>query len=441
MASSALVAAASLTGHAMLLVALALAAPAFAAILWRPQLGVLAVIALVPFDGLLGILPHPVIVQGWKEALTAFTLAATFVCPSEARGSPRRELPSWTLPLALLVAVGVTSAVVIGNLQAFYGLKIYFFFTLIAIICWRCPLDARERDRLVSILMLTGVVVAAWGIVQQFIGPARLHAMGYEYNTTIRTTGPFLRAFSTFSEPFGFGYFVMIVILVCLPVALADRSRRRNQLFLLALPVLGFGLVSTFVRGAWLGLAVGVAFLGRHHNRTLLLTLPLALVALLFLPADISRSALSTSSSAERAQGWREQAVEIVRHPLGNGIGTTGATAEKINDLEGKDASVFQPDNYYFLVTYELGPLGLWTQILFLAAAFGVARRASRDLTGPDRAFAAGTTAFVVAAATSSLVASFFQIFPSDVFFWTCLTVVAAVAVETRADATAPAAA
>jgi hypothetical protein len=398
--------------------------PAVALVVRRPQLGVLALIALVPYHGLLTIVPHPTIVQAWKEALTVLTLGATFVAPA-ARAKGRRPLPSWTIAVAGLLAIALCSAVYVGGLTGIYGLKIYFFYVLVAIAVWRCPLNAIERDRLVTILMVNGVITAVYGIAQQVLGGARLNQLGYPYNTTIRFTGSFLRSFSTFDQPFSFGFFLMVVLLVCIPVVLQDPLRRRNQLFLLLMPIVGIGLLTSIVRGAWLGFAVGLAYLGIHRYRVLLLAIPLGLTALLFLPPDFAQSALSGTSSQQRATGWAENIHVITSHPLGAGIGTTGAIAEKVQLLTNKTVDYYQPDNYYFLVAYELGMLGLWWHFLLLGSAFGSARAASTKLKGPDSAFAAGTAAVVVAAVAASVMATLFQIPPFDVLWWVLLAVVA----------------
>src|SRR5690349_6517860 len=107
--------------------------PAAAVVLRRPQVGVLALVALVPFHGLLTVIPHPVIVQGWKEALTVFTLVATFVAPEAARAKPRAPLPQWVIALTGLLVVGALSAFYVGGLNGLYGLKVYFFFVLVAV--------------------------------------------------------------------------------------------------------------------------------------------------------------------------------------------------------------------------------------------------------------------------------------------------------------------
>lgn len=407
----------------LLLVALQLLALGALAVLGRPQRGVLALALLVPFDGLLLLVPHPPLVEGWKEGLLLVTAAAALLAPA---GPPGRRLPPWAAALAGLVLVGALSALAVGGTQALLGMKINFFWVLLVPVLWRCPLTSRDRDRLVTGLMATGTLAAAVGVLQQVVGQEALAAIGYEYNTTIRTAGGLLRSFSTFNQPFPFGLYVMVVLLVGVPVALAEPRRLRNRLFLLVTPLLVVGMLSSIVRAAIAGLVVGGVWLWLHRYRRLAHVVPLVLAAALFVPAAVYGPLLSSTSLGQRSTGWAATADEVLSAPLGNGIGASGSAAEKTALVSGSEASTYQPDNYYFKTAYELGPLGLWLLVLVLVSAFAHARSLSAALARAsprDAALAAGTAAGVLAAAVASLVATYFEIFPLDLLFWLFLGV------------------
>lgn len=411
-------------GLGLLLLFLVLAVPAALAIADRPQRGVLALAGLAPFDGVLEILPLPALADYWTEALAVVVLAGTFVAPASARGRPDRPLPTWRIGVYGFVGIAVLSALTVAPVQAAVGLKISFFYIVALVAVWRCPLDERERDRFVSILMAVGLLAALIGLGQQLVGPAALAALGYEYNSTIRFAGSFMRSFSTFVQPFGFGFFLMVVLLIGIPVALDDVRRLRHRFFLALLPVYGLALLSTIVRGAWLGVLLGGVYLGAHRYRILLLGLPLALLVLVAVPPEAVGTALSSSSSVERAEGWQANVERVGDHPLGEGIGSTGSAALSVVRLGG-DANTYQTDNYYFKVVLELGILGLWAFLLALAGIFGQQRRASKLLRGPDAALAAGAGAATIAAAGACFVASYFDIFPMDFLFWVLAGIVA----------------
>jgi hypothetical protein len=420
----------------LLVLGVALAVPIFLAFVHRPQRGVILLVALVPFDGLRLIVRLPSFVSGWKEALVIATLVATFFAPSEARArGDRKRLPAWAPAVIGLLVLGLASAVAVGGQQALIGFRIDYFYLLLAVAVWRCPLSEKEKDRLVTVVMTTGVLTALVGLAQQVIGPERLNALGYQYNSVIETAGGHLRSFSTFVSNFEFAYFLMVVLLLGLACALSDTGRLRNKAFLACTPVLAAALLFTFTRGAWLGLALGGLYMGLRRHRILLLAVPVVLLVFAYLPGSLTSTSFSATSLGERSTGWEQNFEHVLANPLGAGIGATGAAAAKVAQAEAAgnfvDSSVpgtpyYQPDNYYYTAVYELGVLGLWLWVLLLASTFSSAARFARSRSGPESAFAMGVAACLLAAMVVCLVATYFEIFPMDMFFWLLITVVAA---------------
>ncbi len=405
--------------------------------------------ALVPFDGLLAIVPHAHSLRGWKEALVLVVLAGTFVGPARNRAEPGRRLPGWAPAVAGLMLIGLVSSATVSPTQAMAGFRIDFFYVLLAWSIWRCPPSSVERDRLISILLVTGIITAFVGVAEEAIGAARLNAIGFPYNTTIRFAGGHLRAFSSFTYQSPFAYFLMLVLLVVGATCLVEPRRLRSTIFFVSSPLLLLALFFTFERGAWLGLGAGALYLGIRRHRILLIGLPFAGLGLLFLPAKLASTALSSSSLAERSSGWQANLAQVLSHPLGSGIGASGAAASLVAKLQaagatGASAAVYQPDNYYFKTIYELGIPGLWMLVLFLLSAIAESNR----MANPNRAdtfagalagaLAGGVTAFLLAAAVASTVATFFEIFPMDVFTWMLLSIVATTTVPGERPSESP---
>jgi hypothetical protein len=406
----------------------------------RPQRGLLLLAALVPFDGLRQLYPVP---AGWKESIVLFTLAATFVAPEMARGPAHRRLPDWSLVLGGLVGITVVSAIVVGGMQGVLGLKISFFYVLVALTAWRCPLDARERDGLVSILMVTGVVTALYGLFQQVLGPERLVELGYSYERSVFTASGYFRSFSSFLTNFPFALFLMLVLLIALPVALRDHARPRNRWFLvIGAPLVVLGMISSLTRSAWVGLFVGLLYLGVSHFRVLLVAMVQIVVIgalALALAGGWGAAFLSEDSSADRVEIWSDNLAQVVAHPLGLGTGATGSTAEKLELDEGGDRSdALQADNYFLEMALELGPIGLWLFIVLLIMLFRDMHRASLALPRRDAAFASGVTAMVIASVAVSLSSAYFEVFPLDVYYWLLVGVVAATTAGARESADEP---
>ena len=404
----------------------------------RPQHGLLLLAALVPLHGLLAILPLPGFVTAWKEGLLLFVLICAWLRRTRAPDwrTPPLHMPWWPA-VALWVVVGSVSAVATIGLLGFVAIKVTFFYLVIIAVLWLAPFDERDRDNLVSILMGMGVLTSFVGIAQIIVGPSFLVQLGYEYGRQVRTSGGLLRTFSTFVQPFPFGLYVMVSLLVGGAVALAEPRRRRNLGFLCVSPIMVVAMASSIVRAAILGLVVGMIWLAILRFRTLFLPLGLGAVALAavfpFVPS-LSKVFFSSSSLGERGAGWSDIISSILVHPVGRGLGTSGSAADRISTAAGVQiagvSTNYQPDNYYMKMLLELGPVGLWLVLLWLLVALAWTTRLGRCLPGRDGALALGVSASIIAAMAASLVATYFEIFPIDVYFWLLLGVVGCAAAQ-----------
>ena len=405
----------------------------------RPQTLLLVLAALAPYDGLLLLVPAPAPLGFWKELIVVAAVARAWQQRGRGQTGPP---PPWHWPALGLLFLALLSAALNPGLHAIAGLKIGFFYLLaIPAILRLAPFEARDRDRLGTILMANAVIVSVVGIGQQFVGHAALNQLGYEYDEVIRFTKGWLRSFSTFNQPFPFAFFVMLAMLIGIPVSLEDRQRLRNRIFLWSQPLLIVGVLVSFVRGALLGLVVGLIYLGLVRYRVLarsLVLLPLAAVMVVF--AGGAAAVLSTNSLDARVTGWVSEVVDQGVEPLGLGIGTTGSAAE----LFAADPDVFptsartdsyQPDNYFVKTLIELGPIGAWLFVWLLVLAARQARRvAELPISRDDLGLAHGITAMVLASIPVGFISSYWEIFPADMFFWLLVGVITSI--EHRSSST-----
>lgn len=402
-----------------LLVCLAL----FGISLHRPQWGVIAIAGLVPFNGLL--LISPLSMSYWKEAAVLAVLCAT---PFARRTPPGLTVVApWLLPLGVLVPFGVISALVTQGTQMFFPLKIAFFYILLAVIAVLFPFNRQDKDTLISVLFGAAVLSAFYGIWQQFIGPQALADMGYEWNEQIRSAGPLLRSFGTFNQPFPFGLFLMLVIILVTAASLAEPYRLRSRLFLLAFPVLGAAMLLSVVRASYVGVAVGLVVIGVVLYRrflawmvfgSVLTGLVVAAASMVFGNTVLS-TLTSSSSLEERGDHWSVNIPLILTRPLGQGLGTTGSSAAKVAEGYNPAAPLYQPDSYYIKILLELGPIGLacYAAVVILMV---VPLLRMVPLTGDplERALLGGAVAATSAACVAALFSTYLEIFPLDVFFW-----------------------
>jgi len=417
-----------------------LGAGVLAFILRRPQRGLLLLAALAPLHGVLVLVPVAGL-NSWKEALLGVTLVAA-AYDARRRGSitPAMSAPWWPAAAGLLV-FGSASALLTAGALGLIAIKITFFYLLIPVALWWAPFGRRDRDHLVTIVMVMGSLTAVVGLWQQVVGAEYLVRLGYRYNEEVRTAGGLLRSFSTFNQPFPFALYAMLSILVGGAVALAEPRRPRNMAFLCFAPVIALGLGVTIVRAGYLGLVLGLIWLGVHRYRQILVAagafVVLAVPVLVALPASVLGTLTSASSLGERSAGWTGVINDVLTHPLGQGLGTSGSAADRIaRSANSVAAPRYQPDNYYVKMALELGPVGLWLFVLLLISGLVAASRASRLLTGRDAALALGVSAAMVAVAGASTVATYLEIFPLDVYFWLLLGVVGCAVTQHVSDST-----
>lgn len=430
----------SLTTAVLFLVVAVAAVPVGLAVLRRPPTGILILAALAPFDGLLFIIPHPPVFEGWKEALVLLIVASAWRQRQyrDHHHGPgftghRRPLPSWIWPMLALLAVGTLSAVLNPGVASVIGLKIGFFYLLVPFAIWWVPLDDREQDRLITILMATSIIVALVGIGQQIAGPEALVALGYDYNSNVRFASGLLRSFSTFNQPFAYALYVMMALLVGIAVALEDRRRLRNAVFLALAPVLMIGMVTAVVRAALLGFAIGILWLFLQRYRILAHAMVPVVVVALLLPASVVGAFLSPTSLIQRSTGWTQTVFEQGIEPFGQGLGSVGSAAELVEDSRsnsqiefptGLDSKRYQPDNYYVKTLVELGPIGAWLLLWALLSGVRHARAATLRPRPGWGGLAAGISAAMVGAMAAALVSSYWEIFPVDLFYWMLLGLV-----------------
>lgn len=422
-----------------LAIVLVLCAGIFPIAVRRPQTGVLIIAALVPFHGLNLISPLPI--SFWKEAVV---LAVFVACFFARQPSGRRvAVAPWMWPLAIFAIMGTISALVVFRGEAVFPVKIALFYVLLAIVIIWFPFERKDKDGLITVLLVTGSISAAYGIAQQFIGGDALAAMGYPWNDVIRSAGPLLRSFGTFNQPFPFGLFLMLVMLMCGSAALAEPKRKRSIVFWCVAPFLLAGMISSVVRASYLGLIVGVVVIGLFLFRRLLKTFIILAVSILVISTPIAlsmgassglQSMFSASSLAQRTEHWTRTIPFILTQPFGQGMGTTGSSIERVGDLPSGVNVMYQPDNYYVKVLLELGPLGFGVFATVLVVALMVLRRLIQHETDPlERSFAAGALGVTSAACVAATVSTYWEIFPMDVYFWMILAAAGSVSPQVAA--------
>ncbi len=418
---------------------------------WRETLTV-ALVALLPLHALLvtvltkfiagpGHPPLPWLAL-WKETLLVaiLVIAAIELLRSWKRD---RSLPKADLLDAAIVALFalamLTSALAATPLaKMLLGLRYDLFAPLSFILLRRVPWSASAEGRLLKVLLLVAIVVAAFALIGLILPLPIFDWLGYSTNfhslylpdsplqpfsqigeTTIR------RAQSTMSGPNQLGIWLSIP----LAVLLAKASHRRS------LPVravavgvvLLAALIATFSRSAWIAVAACFLVTGAIHfdpkavrrwlAPSLGLVAMLAVVAVLLAPKAFVRLSSTRGHFLQPLAAIQK----MIDKPLGEGLASAGPASSRFADacviLRPQDDPSwakaqpelcvflgptqvqpsnrichcpFHPENWYLQLGVELGWAGflLWVGVTSLVLWNLLPLLKSREPLGATAAFA-----------------------------------------------------
>jgi len=179
-------------------------------------------------------------------------------------------------------------------------------------------------------------------------------------------------------------------------------ARINSTIFLVPVVTTAVNLLFSYSRGAWLGTAVGLLWLGKAYGqfkwRFLVLALfTIAAVASLFWnipdrePWYIKRLDLSRNSVQHRLAAWKA-GLEIMRdYPVGVGWNRTVETYQEYYSPPKGGALAITTNDYLMLGT-QVGWLGLACFLMYVLACFGGA-----PVKSPERSIKIACRAAVVA--------------------------------------------
>jgi O-antigen ligase len=197
--------------------------------------------------------------------------------------------------------------------------------------------------------------------------------------------GRWLRAYGTFPHPNILGSFLIaVLVLLC---SISIRQSKKRFLILIYSAIVLLGLIVSFSRAAWLGLAVGIGWFvwyridreGESAEKKIfwkiLFVLGAAGIIFTFILKDVVFPRFDSAvierehSVSERETTWREAILLIREHPF-TGVGAGNYTAALIQKYPNTPVYVIQPaHNVFLMVGAELGLIGL---ILFLGLMYKI---------------------------------------------------------------------
>jgi O-antigen ligase len=359
---------------------------------------------------------------------------------------------STPLDLPVLVYIGLCCvSFVFGTAYGLTGETIRYFITIIAAILLFFALTNGLTNRkllgsFVNALILGIVGSAVIADALKLAGQATalrvmsaLGPLGYPTGSDVLrfiASTDIWRATSTSIDPNIFGGLLMIGFILLLGKLLEDV--RSGRMWLLAGPglaIVGWALLLSYSRGAWVGLAAGVGFLALvRYRKALPFVLVGAVIAVVALGNTdfgqhlVSGFLIEDKASAMRIGEYKDALNFISQYPFfGVGFGTTPNGASAVTP----EADIYVGvSNIYLIMALEIGLVGIagFAAVTGTGAIWAWRRYRSADLWGRNAIATAAAALF--AAGVAGIADHYFFRYPHMIALFWCL--VAILAISTR---------
>jgi hypothetical protein len=325
----------------------------------------LALVTLLPFHALLVTVltkrmagpehaPLPVLAL-WKEMLLAVILSCAVLELLERYRNPKtreslRAIDSIDILILVLLALAVEPLVAgsyaLPAMSWLLGFK-YDFVPLVAfLVLRRVVWSSAFRQRVARCLLVSGVVVACYGIATLFLPLSWFTALGYSGLHSLYLPDAPLPAFhqiggtmlrriqSTMSGPNQLGMWLLLPLALLMTEIQNTQEKRKNILHYFFFVIFSLALAFTFSRAAWIAAfaIVSVALWSVGRNRALTgvwFLIGVAFVAVVALAPDV---VLRSASSRDHWERPLTAVQTMIAHPFGLGLGSAGPASNRVSD-------------------------------------------------------------------------------------------------------------
>lgn len=322
----------------------------------------------------------------WKEAIIGVMFLIFLLDCFKNRKDKSKRYPMGILEW-LMVSYVVIACIYIAlsdvKFQALYMARIYIVPMLLVPVIKTMEIDKIYWRRLLSLVMMSGMIIAVWGLFQSLIlGDTFLLKIGYPANSIwgdgklgdefyVSKMGRFQRLVGTFAAPNTCGlYFALLLLLI---LFMYRYLKINKYLTGISVALIGTALVMTFSRTSWVVACVGIliycfTMVNWSRNRVYFIGKCLAGILIVLVAIDGTFFSfnitmvfvgliVNTTNGTDTSMGGHVNSImhsvwEVVNHPLGLGMGTNGPRALNFMD----DANL--TESGYFLMMYEVGIVG-----------------------------------------------------------------------------------
>jgi len=308
------------------------------------------------------------------------------------------------IPIAaflVAVAIGVIMAV-----DFRYSLKRYMSLGWISIffLTMNNIKDVNQFKRLIRILILITTIAGAYGIFQHL---TRIDFFGNVKHLNLA----FARSTGFFDGPATFGNYILLVLPVVIGLSYYSKTRREKSWLRLSSLVILTAIIFSYGRAVWMGLIVGLIFMGILRSKRLLLSIIAGIMIcsifiLAFPSSEFAQRVATTVKSknpvGDRIEFW-EGSLRILRDYPITGVGWEGfrKVYPRYRPSE-EEKSVCNAHNNFVDVTVDSGLLGLGIFIWLLLTSYKVGFQIFKQLDdgyfkGISWGFLGSLTAFLIA--------------------------------------------
>lgn len=321
----------------------------------------------------------------WREGILLLLMLKMLARALEKK--EKRKITSWHIWVLTYIGVGIIMmAAQKFSFISIYGFRNYFFPFAFFFAFYLLPI--KNPGLLMKGTLTSAFFVSLFGFVQLFfLGPPFLLQFGYGENGFLGSSfyivgAEFQRVVGTFSSPNEFGFYLCMIILVA--IYYQAMTKEKWPLFLIAVEL--WALVDTFSRSSWVAffvaacyLLVKLNFISWVLNSVKRIPRKWYFVPILLIGAGIYFSwgifgkiyeyliktiTLQDPSSVGHFTSIIDGFKTSLQHPFGFGLGRNGPKGEALGlQLNNVESS-------FYLVSYELGLVGLMAFLLVMATTF-----------------------------------------------------------------------